>query len=79
MRRWRVVMDTVWMRTWGRRRARQGRQGISPRQGAAWVFAVSILLSTVCLPASCPCPEQDEGERFGEIHWYEPRKTEKSP
>ena len=78
MRRWRVVLDTVWMRTRGRRLIPRRPQGFSPRRAAAWV-AASVLLLTAGLPASRPCPETEEGERFGEIHWSEPRKTEKSP
>lgn len=54
-------------------KARDGVRGISLLRGLVISAAVAVLLMTAGLSASQPSFPRDEGERFGEIHWYEPQ------
>ncbi|MBQ9151167.1 MAG: hypothetical protein IJX72_02865 [Clostridia bacterium] len=44
---------------------------LSGKRVAAAVAALLLWLGVSCLPASQTLPPKDEGERFGEIHWYQ--------
>lgn len=55
-RRWRGLLDRL--------------PPFSIRRAAAGVVALSLLAGVFTLPASQILPEREEGERFGEIHWY---------
>jgi len=66
MERLRVILNTVCMRTRGRR------PGLPLRRVAALAAAMVVGGTVLWLPASRPTPSEGEGERFGPIHWYEP-------
>ena len=81
MERLRVILNTVCMRTRGRRPGRlnwhgrpdcRGRPGLPLRRVAALAAAMVVGGTVLWLPASRPTPSEGEGERFGPIHWYEP-------
>ena len=44
---------------------------LTPKRTGVAVAALFFTLGTACIPASSPPLPEDNGERFGEIHWYE--------